>query len=375
MSYTTFSQSLTPETLFLNEAQGVSIQRFDNPKYSQILKLLEVQLESVWHPNEVDMGHDRTNMPNLSEAEEHVVMSNIKRQILLDSIMGRAPTLVFGPAIGDPTLEVCVSWWASMEALHSFSYTHIIQQSFVNPTKTLDEVMDIQEIVDCKNSIIKYYDDCIDKVEKYYNGEATRLEAARAIWLALNTANALESIRFQLSFACSFVFGQNGKLPGLANIIKLINRDENYHVAITNNLLAILPVDDPDFAIVAKEEETKEKVKEVWRDAIMEEYAWGDYLFIKGDIFAFNKKIAMQYLRYIATARLQKNNLPSLEELCGLESVYENPIPWISNWNGERKDQVAPQEIEKTDYEKGIIDKTSDGYAKLANIPLFGTEG
>lgn len=151
--------------------------------------------------------------------------------------------------------------------------------------------------------------------------------------------------------------------------------DENYHVAITNNLLAILPVDDPDFAIVAKEEETKEKVKEVWRDAIMEEYEWGDYLFVKGDIFAFNKKIAMQYLRYIATARLQKNNLPSLEELCGLESVSENPIPWISNWNGERKDQVAPQEIEKTDYEKGIIDKTSDGYAKLANIPLFGTEG
>lgn len=151
--------------------------------------------------------------------------------------------------------------------------------------------------------------------------------------------------------------------------------DENYHVAITNNLLAILPVDDSDFAIVAKEEETKEKVKEVWRDAIMEEYEWGDYLFVKGDIFAFNKKIAMQYLRYIATARLQKNNLPSLEELCGLESVRENPIPWISNWNGERKDQVAPQEIEKTDYEKGIIDKTSDGYAKLANIPLFGTEG
>lgn len=151
--------------------------------------------------------------------------------------------------------------------------------------------------------------------------------------------------------------------------------DENYHVAITNNLLAILPVDDPDFAIVAEEEETKEKVKEVWRDAIMEEYEWGDYLFVKGDIFAFNKKIAMQYLRYIATARLQKNNLPSLEELCGLESVSENPIPWISNWNGERKDQVAPQEIEKTDYEKGIIDKTSDGYAKLANIPLFGTEG
>lgn len=151
--------------------------------------------------------------------------------------------------------------------------------------------------------------------------------------------------------------------------------DENYHVAITNNLLAILPVDDPDFAIVAKEEETKEKVKEVWRDAIMEEYEWGDYLFVKGDIFAFNKKIAMQYLRYIATARLQKNNLPLLEELCGLESVRENPIPWISNWNGERKDQVAPQEIEKTDYEKGIIDKTSDGYVKLANIPLFGTEG
>ena len=116
---TTFSSSPLQQTLMLPAEQGVSIQRFDNPKYRQFLKLYEAQLQSFWMPDEIDMKTDRTNMPELTEAEEHVVMSNIKRQILLDSIMGRAPISVFGPAISDPTLEACVQAWTNMECLHS----------------------------------------------------------------------------------------------------------------------------------------------------------------------------------------------------------------------------------------------------------------
>ena len=1016
---TTFSSSSVQQTLMLPVEQGVSIQRFDNPKYRQFLKLYEAQLQSFWMPDEIDMKTDRTNMPELTEAEEHVVMSNIKRQILLDSIMGRAPISVFGPAISDPTLEACVQAWTNMECLHpntevltpygwisisqittndlvcqfdpnkgtfsfvkpsavtfketsraimffngvfeqlvtpnhrmcvvkddyygtfieahnfisgdtgvlgfinagrlegnkrvaapsdcdlytvmlselpgryieeddtyevtilrsnekhnakfldvmnkmglsfdvyeenqhsvlikyrindaslcigssniknglssllletpfdvldshyckfvldemlfwggevqtlngtdyysytsddknkidflqtiaslagaktrttnkysssknktilyiydgmpyeelssmniaeielddptvfycltvptsaflirynnkisvtgnclhSYSYTHIIQQSFVNPTKTLDEVMSIEQIVKCKDSVVKYYDKCIESVDKYYRGEIPRIDAVRDVWLALNTANALESVRFQLSFACSFIFGQRGKLPGLARIVKLIQRDEcvipetevltasgwkridtvsindsiaqydpnsaeisfvkpdrivtsktkevhhyesprfaqsvtpnhrmltsryiygqelnpkfvesknfnphgqnctfisgrhkngkdslniierlfiaiqadghisnkytgkysghrpiefsfskqakidriiklfeesgfywkekqgepqkgnrkaqrkftlylpsdivnhtnikdfsswinlsdvsekwckefieelsnwdchipkdkscNYlmyvsankgncdfvqaiahisgsrakisiredkrhpsfndcyrvyifnnvscvsnqasrkivetldneidmycvtvptgafltrlndkvsitgnclHVAITNNLIKVLPQDDIDFAMVKEEEGVKKAVEEIWRDAVLEEDEWAKYLFSKGEIFAFNYKILNQYLRYIVTSRLEKNELPKLEELCDMKSEYVNPIPWILKWTGEEKDQTAPQEAELTNYERATFDISNGGFDNI----------
>lgn len=523
MTGTVFGNELFPKTLFLDRSQGATVQRFDNPRYKVILDLFTMQLEKIWRPEEIDMTNDRTNFPLLTKAEEHIVISNIKRQILLDSIMGRAPTAVFNPAVADPSLECVIQTWSLFECLaegtevltadgwidiedvtmetmvaqyrstnrglywthpekihvydkseelirfkakdgsyeqfvtknhrmpfveagdhsdfgfieaddfepdvsvelplvgttfedeefgdvfdamtaakvyatilgyylktddgipdelhfygknkyavhllsnladpsfifddriefqldgaikdvyhnrltdilplssmsylkgyqllgliknitevsgednlwierkeiaddiqallfmsgihstfkeeddgyvlyisdndtirgdliektyeqykgkvycltvptgafvirykgipsitgnclHSFSYTHIIQQSFVNPKETLDTVMDIQEIVQCKDSICKYYDDAIQKVQDYYEGRCERIEAVRALWLALHTANALESIRFQVSFACSFIFGQMGKLPGLARIIKLINR-------------------------------------------------------------------------------------------------------------------------------------------------------
>lgn len=666
MTGTVFGNELFPKTLFLDRSQGATVQRFDNPRYKVILDLFTMQLEKIWRPEEIDMTNDRINFPLLTKAEEHIVISNIKRQILLDSIMGRAPTAVFNPAVADPSLECVIQTWSLFECLaegtevltdkgwidikdvtmetmvaqyrstnrglywtrpekihvydkdeelirfkakngtyeqfvtknhrmpfvktgdhsnfgfteaadfepdasvelpltgsvfdednfdfvfdtmteakiiatvlgyklktdegipdelhfysrnkyaaamlrkvakpsytfddriefqlegaienvyhdrltdvlplssmnyykgfqfqslimemgmashddpnyvwverkeiaddiqsllilagihvmiepsengylvkftdgdvvrgdeivktyeqykgkvycltvptgafvvryngipsvtgnclHSFSYTHIIQQSFVNPKETLDTVMDIQEIVQCKNSICKYYDEAIQKVQDYYEGRCQRIDAVRAIWLALHTANALESIRFQVSFACSFIFGQMGKLPGLARIIKLINRDENIHVAITNNLLSILPVDDIDFLIVSEEDEVKRAVEGIWRDAIMEELDWCKYLFKEGEIFAFNQSILEEYLRYLATSRLKKYGLPPLEELCGLPSITKNPIPWVTAWNGEEKEQVAPQEAEKTDYERGIIDKSQTNYGDI----------
>ena len=72
---------------------------------------------------------------------------------MLDSIMGRAPDLVFGIATSDPTLEACVKWWSAYETLHSKSYTHIIQSSFSQPKEVLDTVLDIKEIVTCSDSI------------------------------------------------------------------------------------------------------------------------------------------------------------------------------------------------------------------------------
>lgn len=348
----------TSGTLFLREnvGQGVSIQRFDNPKYTHILKLLNTALGFYWLPEEVSMTIDASNFPKLSEAEQHVVISNIKSQIFLDSVMGRAPDIVFGPAISDPVLEAYVKWWSTQEMIHSKSYTHIIQNSFSNPKEVLDGIMDLEDIVERSETIIAKYDNCTKLIDDYYSGNATRVEAIRAIGLALHTANVLEAVRFCTSFATSFAFAEKGILPGLGNIISFINRDEQLHYAGTTYLLKVLEDDDPDFASICNTEDFKDEVREIWRTAYYEELKWVDYLFSKGSIFGLNKAVLENYLKYIMTNRLDIMDIGTLEDLTGHKSVRDNPIRWINNWLSNKGNQPAPQETELTNYEKGIVD-------------------
>lgn len=360
---TVFNNSSTNSegTLFLREGvgQGVSIQRFDNPKYPHLLKLLETGMGFYWQPEEIATAIDASNFPKLSEAEKHVVISNIKSQIFLDSIMGRAPDIIFGPAISDPILEALVKWWSTQEMIHSKSYTYIIQNSFTNPKEVIDGVMDLESIIKRSNTIVKHYDNCTLMVEKYNKGECSRIEAIKAIGLALHCANTLEAIRFCTSFATSFAFAERGILPGLGNIISLINRDEKLHYATTTHLLKILPLDDKDFAEVYKDKDFIDSVREIWRTTYFEELEWVDYLFSKGDIFGLNKVTLSNYLNYITTSRLDVMNIGTMEEITGHKPIRDNPIKWINNWLSNKDNQPAPQETELTNYEKGVVDMTN----------------
>ena len=346
--------------LFLAEEQGLSIQRFDKPKHPNLLKLLNTGLGFFWLPEEISMAVDAANFNELAEADKHVVISNIKRQILLDSVMGRAPDMVFGPAVNDPVLEGLIKWWSMQEIIHSKSYTHIIQNSFPDPEAVLSGVMDIEEIVQCSNTVAYFYDKCIIDVQKFYDGEISRQEACKSLYLALHAANALESVRFAISFACSFAYAENGLLPGLGNIISLINRDELGHVAITNFLLKELPESDSDFLEAANDTEVMINVRHIWRQTYEEEKSWIDYLFSKGNILGLNATVLKQYLDYVTTTRLEATGVGTIEEVIGTSAVRNNPINWINNWLSNKNNQPAPQETELTNYEKGNVDMNID---------------
>ncbi len=47
------------------------------------------------------------------------------------------------------------------------------------------------------------------------------------------SVNALEAIRFYVSFACSFAFAERELMEGNAKIIRLIARDEALHLTKT----------------------------------------------------------------------------------------------------------------------------------------------
>ena len=351
----------------------LGMQRYDTLKYRQFDKLTDKQLGFFWRPEEVDILKDSKDFKELTDHERHVFTSNLKRQILLDSVQGRAPAEAFNPITSLPELENWITTWTFSETIHSRSYTHIIRNVYSDPSIIFDEMMEIKEIVDCADSITELYDELIEK-SMYYNllgegqhkitttgeteyidGKAIAVrkttktvnidlyELKTLLYKTLMSVNILEGVRFYVSFACSWAFAELKKMEGNAKIIKFIARDENVHLGSTQQLLKILPKDDPDFAKIA--EETREECIQMFVDAVDQEKEWAEYLFADGSMIGLNKQLLDGYIEWIAHKRMLA---------VGLKSPYTvpqaNPLPWTAKWIAGGDVQVAPQETEISSY-------------------------
>ena len=350
----------------------LGMQRYDTLKWKQFDKLTDKQLGFFWRPEEVDIFKDAKDFKDLTEHEQHIFTSNLKRQILLDSVQGRAPAESFNPIVSLPELENWITTWTFSETIHSRSYTHIIRNIYSNPSKVFDEMMEIEQILDCADDITKYYDDLIE-TSMYYQllGEGThtvngkkvvvdKYQLKKLVWLALNSVNILEGVRFYVSFACSWAFAELKKMEGNANIIKLIARDENVHLGSTQYMITkVLTKEDPDFAKIS--EECKDEVTKMFVDAVEQEKDWADYLFAGGSMIGLNAKLLHDYIEWICCKRMTALGLK-----CPYTTTQANPLPWTQKWISGAEVQVAPQETEISSYVIGgtkqdVDDKTFSG--------------
>lgn len=355
---------------FLDPEGPIGIQRFETLKYKQFDKLTDKQLGFFWRPEEVDVLRDAKDFKELTPHEQHIFTSNLKRQILLDSVQGRSPNLAFLPLATIPELETWIETWAFNETIHSRSYTHIIRNVYPDPSAVFDQLLEIDQIINCAQDISYYYDDLIETslAHRYLgagthqvNGNTVTLDTydlKRRLWLAINSVNALEGIRFYVSFACSWAFAELKKMEGNAKIIKLIARDENVHLGFTQTLLKLLPNDDPDFVTI--KQECQEQVVEMFRTVVEQERAWAHYLFADGSMIGLNEILLADYVEWIAHKRMTALGLPAVFR------GGTNPLPWTQKWIAGAEVQVAPQETEITSYVIGgtkqdITDKTFEG--------------
>jgi len=359
----------TKALAFLDPNGGVTIQRYDMLKYKQFDKLTDKQLGFFWRPEEVDVTKDSNDFKNLTEHEKHIFTSNLKRQILLDSVQGRAPTEAFAPLVSIPELEAWIQTWTFSETIHSRSYTHIIRNVYADPSKVFDEMMEIEEIMDCADDISKNYDELIE-MSMWYNllGEGTHqvtsnrearnvnvnlYEIKKSLYKTLMSVNILEGVRFYVSFACSWAFAELKKMEGNAKIIKLIARDENLHLGSTQTLLKLLPKDDPDYVKIAQE--TEEECIKMFVDAVEQEKQWAEYLFKDGSMIGLNTQLLSDYIEWICCKRMTAVGLK-----CPYTTPQANPLPWTQKWIAGAEVQVAPQETEISSYVIGGVKQDVD---------------
>lgn len=351
MSYEVFNyknkKSHLEKQAFLDE--GVTIARYDQQRYPWIEKLIDRQLGFFWRPEEIDCVRDQRDFKALTESEQHIFTSNLKRQILLDSVQGRAPVVAFGPVCSLPELETWLQTWTFSETIHSRSYTHIIRNVYADPGQVFDEIINISEIVDCARDISVQYDQLIrmNTLRDFDPSKVDTYEHKKLIWLCLMSVNILEGIRFYASFACSWAFAELKKMEGNAKIIKLICRDENLHLFGTQNLLRSLVNDDPDFKKI--QAETADRSLKMFIDAIDQEKAWAKYLFRGGSLIGLNEQLLCDYLEWLGHKRIAAVGLISPFK------VGSNPLPWTVKWIAGSDVQQAPQEVALTSYVVGGV--------------------
>ena len=343
--------------------QPLGVQRYDEYKYPVFEKLTTQMLGYFWRPEEVSLQKDRADYQSLRPEQKHIFTSNLKYQILLDSVQGRGPGMAFAPYTALPELEGAMNVWQFMEMIHSRSYTYIIKNVYPDPSEVFDTILDDEKILARAESVTKAYDDFLNEAHEWdqsnlwkegWENSATsnysRHELKRKLYRAVANVNILEGIRFYVSFACSFAFGELKLMEGSAKIISLISRDENQHLVLTQQILKKwADGDDPEMQQIAEEE--KDNVLTMFKNTVEEEKDWAEYLFSGGSMIGLNDKLLNQYVEWIANKRMKA---------IGFDPIYDqplknNPLPWTQHWISSKGLQVAPQETEVESYVVGGI--------------------
>ena len=327
-------------------------QRFDQQKYPIFEKLNQQQLGFFWRPEEVSLQKDRNDFQQLSDEQKHIFTSNLKYQTLLDSVQGRGPCLAFLPFCSLPELESMLVAWDFSETIHSRSYTYIMKNVYPDPTAVLDTIVETPEIMARAETVTEAYDKFITYAHQYHlNGKGTLREMKKLLYLTLINVNILEGIRFYVSFACSFAFGELKLMEGSAKIISLIARDENLHLAVSQNIINNYRRNENDEEMLDIMKECEPLVYKMYDIAVEQEKAWATYLFKEGSMIGLNDKLLNQYVEFMANKRMKAIGLKGPY---GISST-NNPLPWTQHWLNSRGLQNAPQETEIESYVVGGI--------------------
>jgi len=359
--YSTFSShNDTYRPMFLGPC--VDVARYDQQSHEILETLTETQLSFFWRPQEINMSHDRINFRAMSEVHKEIFVNNLKYQIMLDSVQGRAPNVALLPLVSSPELESFIITWSFMETIHSRSYTHMIRSLFDSPSEIFDQITLHPEIAARAASVTKQYDELIFMSQCYtsqgegtYTWQGEELEVnlrslKRSLILTLYTINALEAIRFQVSFVCTFAFSENKVMDGSSKIMRLIARDESIHASATTHMLnIILQGKDQDEEMTAMAHECLPQAHQIFMDCIEQEKAWAKYIFRNGAIPGLNERQLCDYIDFLAYKSMKQVGLsyPIIKT--------DHCLTWVEYYLKSYNVQVAPQETEVSSYLSGQV--------------------
>ncbi|SFA84120.1 ribonucleotide-diphosphate reductase subunit beta [Clostridium frigidicarnis] len=308
-----------------------NLNDFNNMKYTWVSEWYRQAMNNFWIPEEINMSQDLKDYKILTEEERIAYDKILSFLIFLDSIQ-TANLGNIGNYVTASEVNLCLTIQGFQEAVHSQSYSYMLD-TICSPEKR-NEIL-----YQWKNDSIllkrnKYIGDLYNSFVEYPNGEN---------FLKVCIANyILEGIYFYSGFMFFYNLERNGKMPGSAQEIRYINRDENTHLWLFRSIITELRKEEPGLF----NDEVIEEIRQMMKTGVEHEIQWGHYV-IGDNINGVNKKLIENYIKYLGNMRLKAIDISPL-----YDEITENPAPWVDIQSDANKVKTDFFEAKSTAYAK-----------------------
>ena len=294
---------------------------FNNVKYGWAERLYMKMRSFFWLPEEVPMADDRMGYAHLSEADRHAYTRILSFLIFLDSIQ-TANLGYIANYVTAPEVDVCLKTQAFFETVHSQSYDYILTS--VVDAVTRDAVYNAWR----EDGHLLHRNRFVTDLYERFVNDPTPDNFARVLMADL----VLEGIYFYSGFAFFYALGRQGKMGGTVSVIRLINRDENLHLALFVQMLRVLRDEEPELFTP----ELDAELISMARAGVEHEAAWGRYV-LAGGVAGIDPEVLETYLRWLGNARCRA---------VGLAVPYPDVAGHAMQW----LDDIASMNEVKTDF-------------------------
>lgn len=324
----------------LIHGNSTNLLEFQNCKYEWAEQLYRKMRQFFWVPEEVPLGDDKLMFPRLTEAEQEAYKKTLSFLIFLDSIQVDNLSAI-SLYVTAPEVVACLKTQAFFETIHAQSYDYLLTS--VVDRLTRDEVYymwkDDAHLLRRNRFITDQYQSFIDDPT-----EENFVKSCMADFL-------LEGVYFYSGFAFFYSLGRQDKMGGTVSLIRLIQRDENTHLALFTNIMRTLKEENPEIFTPQLESDLVDMLK----TAVTHEIEWGHYV-TRNQILGLSDQLIDRYIKYLGNSRASAIGMVQPYD------VRENPMGWV--------DTYATMNETKTDFfERRVTNYTkSAGQLKFDNL-------
>ena len=310
-----------------------NLNDFNNLKYPWVSDWYRQAMNNFWIPEEINLSQDVKDYPRLSQAERTAYDKILSFLVFLDSLQSaNLPNI--GAYVTANEVNLCLSIQAFQECVHSQSYSYMLDTicSPVERNQILYQWKTDEHLMR-RNTLIG---DLYNQFQENQTPEAL-LKVLMANYI-------LEGIYFYSGFMFFYNLSRNGKMPGSAQEIRYINRDENTHLWLFRNILLELKNEEPELFT----EEMVKELQEMLKEGVRQEIAWGHYV-IGDEISGLNKKMIRDYIHYLGNLRWSSLGFGYL-----YEENREEPasMAWVSQYSNANMVKTDFFEAKSTAYAK-----------------------
>ena len=310
-----------------------NLNDFNNMRYAWVSDWYRQAMNNFWIPEEINLAQDTKDYPNLSAAERTAYDKILSFLVFLDSIQtANLPNI--GKYITANEVNLCLSIQAFQECVHSQSYSYMLD-SICSPVERNDILYQwkTDEHLLRRNTFIG---DLYNEFQQHKD-PFTLLKVMMANYI-------LEGIYFYSGFMFFYNLARNGKMPGSAQEIRYINRDENTHLWLFRNILLELQKEEPELF----SPENVQVLKEMLEEGVRQEIAWGHYV-IGDAIPGLTKQMVTDYIRYLGNLRWTGLGFGPLFEDNQTEPAS---MSWVSQYSNANMVKTDFFEAKSTAYAK-----------------------